>query len=1082
MPDLNEQENQNGNEQGKNGNIVNRLETTKSLLSDKKEKVSGKRTIQTSKNKHRKAVIVRKNQSAIAQSKQAKIRRNLKKQQQTKKGNALITSSPIKRSRYLKHKQMIQIKQNKSKRLFRNLDGSTRTERKQQQKNALKKSEKYQATINRNSKLPTKEVKKINTQKIQQKKARKVQALINTKKHTDGRDLITKQRPTVQNVRQKQERRQQLALKKKKKTDVQYKIAQKEETKQTKVAKQQEIGKKKQEKEKVQGTSQRKNNLQANRQYHRNQRYAQKYVRESGKKQTYKKRNLKQKVNDQLKQQASPKRGFKNYFKEMVIDKIGRDSEGNLTLIGMILALVILVPILLKLIIVIIILAIIMTIIAIIMTIWAFIMSLFVVKTESMMITEAYEYVTWLDAHKNKEVYERYKQLVDNPEYDEVYFEVNNIPSDPEKFSVVSNGDNYIYYLNAKYEDYDIDQRAVSVYIKRLAENTGSWLPALGVAHVQFKDTPHPMTEDSIKINRVKHEIHAIHDMTYSYETVIEKDKEIETTVVTIDKETGEEKTETKVEVKDVATVKIDIQTLNEMIDSQPQVEIYGFKSGFEEIDSNYVLVGTVNAFDEEEVDKYYPIMELDRFESKIFMDNPLGKNTYSPVVENYGYRGKDDGKLNIEIMLDAEPGSPVYATTDEEVDEINRTYSAQDRDGKMVETRSIQTDTGPYYAFYINVDPVVREGDDLKAGDLIGYTRDTFDGNLLVAMEEYRFWHKDPDIYPAIYIDNLVFASDTNLAYSNNGGGLRGELINPPEKVTQWREKVYEEAMKNNIGSYVNTLLSIIWVETGGDSSRFSDIMGINKAYLVGGAVNNPTASIEKGVSYFAKLLQKAQMNQLGEMAALQAYNYGEEYLDDLIRIRGRYSFNHSRMYAQEKSNGETVSYNSTVALDLGYNWRYTFGNMFYPQLVTYNISADVGKLVEVAKKELGTPNGDKYWQWGGFDKRIEWSAIFVSWVASQAGYLDQGRVLNTPSPLLMMKWYQDNRKFQEANTDYLPQAGDLVFFDWKGGKTGKDHVGIVEYSGGNIVQVIEGNSNNLVRRRTYSLDNVAISGYGIP
>ena len=102
----------------------------------------------------------------------------------------------------------------------------------------------------------------------------------------------------------------------------------------------------------------------------------------------------------------------------MVIDKFGRDSEGNLNIIGMILMLVLLVPILLKLIIIIVILAIIMTIIAVIMAIWAFIIGLFVVKTESMMITEAYEYVTWLDASKNKEVYERYNQLVDNPEYD----------------------------------------------------------------------------------------------------------------------------------------------------------------------------------------------------------------------------------------------------------------------------------------------------------------------------------------------------------------------------------------------------------------------------------------------------------------------------------------------------------------------------------------------------------------------------------------------------------------------------------------------------------------------------------------
>ena len=90
---------------------------------------------------------------------------------------------------------------------------------------------------------------------------------------------------------------------------------------------------------------------------------------------------------------------------------------------------------------------------------------------------------------------------------------------------------------------------------------------------------------------------------------------------------------------------------------------------------------------------------------------------------------------------------------------------------------------------------------------------------------------------------------------------------------------------------------------------------MGINKAYSVGGAVYSPTESIEKGVKILCQIIEKTQSNQLGEMAALQAYSYGEAYLDDLIRIRGRYSFDHSRLYAQEKSQGETVSYNSTVA-----------------------------------------------------------------------------------------------------------------------------------------------------------------------
>lgn len=140
----------------------------------------------------------------------------LRRQQQAKKGNAPLTSSPIRRSKNLKHKKMIQAQGSRNKRLFRNLNASTREERKKQQKIYLKKSEKYQKTINRNSKLSN-DVKKVNTQKIQQKKTIKARALINNKKQTDGRALVKKQKPTVQSVRQKQDRKQQLILKKRKK-------------------------------------------------------------------------------------------------------------------------------------------------------------------------------------------------------------------------------------------------------------------------------------------------------------------------------------------------------------------------------------------------------------------------------------------------------------------------------------------------------------------------------------------------------------------------------------------------------------------------------------------------------------------------------------------------------------------------------------------------------------------------------------------------------------------------------------------------------------------------------------------------
>lgn len=375
----------------------------------------------------------------------------------------------------------------------------------------------------------------------------------------------------------------------------------------------------------------------------------------------------------------------------------------------------------------------------------------------------------------------------------------------------------------------------------------------------------------------------------------------------------------------------------------------------------------------------------------------------------------------------------------------------------------------------------MVRVGASLKAGDLIGYTRSEFDGNLLMGIKEKRiFLYPNPEIVPVVFIANLTYADRTKFGYYDVNE-LQGELLYPPEKVTKWKEKVAEEARKYKIESFTNAILSIIWVESGGDEEKQSDIMGVAKAKGLTKTID-PDESIKLGVEYFAQLLKKAQLNQLGNLAAVQAYNYGDEYLEDLIRLNAKYSLDHSRFYAKEKSNGQTVSCNDAAALDAGFNWRYTFGDMFYARKVSYNISKNLNKMLQIAKEEIGTPNGDKYWQWGGFTNRVEWSALFIGWVADQAGYIDEGRVLKTSSPLNMMKWYQEKDQFVAPDEAYIPQPGDLVFFDWKGGGTGKDHVGIVEFSGGNIIQVIEGNSSNLVRRSTYTLDNPAISGYGIP
>lgn len=804
---------------------------------------------------------------------------------------------------------------------------------------------------------------------------------------------------------------------------------------------------------------------------------SQKYKRQSGRASTYSVKNLKHKVDRSLQRNISPKNRFRSQIKELVIDKVGRDGDGNLNLIGLLIALFILVPILLKLIIIITIVAIVITVITVIITIFMFIASLFVVKTEDMALEEAYRYVTQLDALKNRNVYNAYQNLINDEAFDEVYFHVNGVQSDPETFLYSSNGDSYLYYLNAKFEDYDIDELAIAKYRERIGQKTGHWIPwtSRGTIYAIFKDAPHPLTQEPVRVNRVRDEILAIHDMVYNYSTLAELGKEIETTTVTIDEETGEEKVEVKRETKNIVTININIQTLGEMLDSDPEVDVYTLRGMFPSDDDPYY--GRVSAFDEEEVDKYYPISDLDRFENKIFLLNPFGATHYASVIENYGYRGRNPDDQHVDIVLEAEPGTPVYAMGEETIGSILG-------DGTGLRTW-VYINEFSFYLHYRNIDlvPGLRSGQRLSAGDLIGYTRSDNSGNLLMDMELYRFWHADPPLYPAVYIDNLSFAHETNLGYFRSGGGLRGELINPPASVTKWREKVAEETKKNDIEGYENAILSIIWVETGGNEKEFPDIMQASESQgRPPNSIRSPEESIEVGVRYFARLLKKAQENQKNERAAVQAYNFGEGYLDDLIRRNSDYSFDDSRIFARDKSNGKTVPYHNPTALLFGYTWRYDYGNMFYAQLVTNNIMVESGRMVEIAREELGNLNGDKYWRWFGFENRAEWSAMFVSWVADQAGYISQNKVLKTPNVLAMRDWFYENEKFKRHDEEYLPQSGDLIFFDWSGGRTGKDFVGIVEYAGGGMVQVIEGNSDNRVRRRTYALDSIAISGYGTP
>lgn len=146
---------------------------------------------------------------------------------------------------------------------------------------------------------------------------------------------------------------------------------------------------------------------------------------------------------------------------------------------------------------------------------------------------------------------------------------------------------------------------------------------------------------------------------------------------------------------------------------------------------------------------------------------------------------------------------------------------------------------------------------------------------------------------------------------------------------------------------------------------------------------------------------------------------------------------------------------------------------------------------LLPIAQSQLGN-NGAKYQNWAGIGSG-DWCAAFVSWCANQAGYhLDQSALsdsiyTNPPSsfpadsfPMYVIvgrgaSWFQHAGRLHISKGhggNYTPNPGDVIFFAWDSSPYIPElwHTGIVESVSNGIIYTIEGNSSNLVRRRSYS------------
>ena len=295
-------------------------------------------------------------------------------------------------------------------------------------------------------------------------------------------------------------------------------------------------------------------------------------------------------------------------------------------------------------------------------------------------------------------------------------------------------------------------------------------------------------------------------------------------------------------------------------------------------------------------------------------------------------------------------------------------------------------------------------------------------------------------------------------------------------EEVLAYTSVIQQYASQYGIPEYVSAIQAIMMQESGGrgtDPMQCSESPYNTRFPHTPGSITDPDYSIEVGVQTFADCISQAGCSSPQDMDKLklawQGYNYGNGYIGWALQ-RGGYTEANALQFSQEQA--------------ASHGWSSYGDPQYVPHVMRYYSGGSLfsglfgnQQIVSVAMGQLGNSGGQKFWSWYGFESRVEWCACFASWCAEQSGMVASGQVLKFSSCAVGASWFQGQGRWKGKG--YTPSAGDFIFFDWN--KDGQvDHVGIVVNVANGRVNTIEGNTSNMVARRSYQLGGIVIVGYG--
>ncbi|NEW62435.1 peptidoglycan DD-metalloendopeptidase family protein [Granulicatella sp. zg-ZJ] len=400
----------------------------------------------------------------------------------------------------------------------------------------------------------------------------------------------------------------------------------------------------------------------------------------------------------------------------------------------------------------------------------------------------------------------------------------------------------------------------------------------------------------------VKDEVNRIHDKLVHTDT----QKRVETvkqTKTTIDKD-GNTHKETVTVNRTITEINITIKTLSALLEEDTTL--------LTKTDKDRLTA-------QKHIGQYVAYV---RFRSPF--DDPQEKIR---VSERFGYTPKNNQKKFLDTMTIA-------------VSSEKSIFSGQSGTVSSVTENSVSVTEADRVLTYSGLSQVyVKQHQTVTQSDVLGIASKDFTIHYTFHQKVYN---------PAFYFPNIEYLQKTSYTIGGqSSGSIKGELISPPPMVTQWRELVTKYAKEQGIEDYVDTLLAIIWEETGGNPDYSPDIMQSSES-IDGriGNITNPEDSIRQGVKHFASMLSASRQYGTGELSAIQAYNYGGGFITWLANRSKTYSFDEAVSFAHEYSKGARVSYPNPLAIEKGYNWRYNYGNMFYALLVTQHLTLSSGNV----------------------------------------------------------------------------------------------------------------------------------------